>query len=165
MAIKYNSLEELRRKKNLLKIEVDNLENLLTFDNTKESLSVLTNGFTDTFLREDIDENGETSVSFKTKEIVDSISNEVKNTFTKKDNLLNFATSELGTSLAENAIKLAIVGFVGNYAKKSLAHASWKQKLIGMALIYLAPSALRFIREKLQEFQKNGRVSSMEQLI
>ncbi|MBC7555443.1 MAG: hypothetical protein H7195_00590 [Chryseobacterium sp.] len=93
------------------------------------------------------------------------ITNEVKNTFTKKDNLVNFATSELGTSLAESAVKLAIVGFVGNYAKKSLENADWKKKLVGMALIYLAPSILRFIREKLQEFQKNGRISSMEQLI
>ena len=79
--------------------------------------------------------------------------------------MINFATSELGISLAENAIKIAIVGFVGNYAKKNLAHSSWKKKLIGMVLIYLAPSALKYIREKLQEFQKNGRVSSMEQLI
>ena len=165
MANQYNSLEELRRKKNLLKIEVEDLENLLTFDNTKESLSVLTHGFTDYFLKEDVNKDGEPSVSFNTKKIVNSITNEVKNTFTKKDNLVNFATSELGTSLAESAVKLAIVGFVGNYAKKSLENADWKKKLVGMALIYLAPSILRFIREKLQEFQKNGRVSSMEQLI
>ncbi|MBC7555681.1 MAG: phosphoribosyl-ATP pyrophosphatase, partial [Chryseobacterium sp.] len=102
MANQYNSLEELRRKKNLLKTEVEDLENLLTFDNTKESLSVLTNGFTNYFLKEYINEDGEPSVSFKTKEIVNFITNEVKNTFTKKDNLVNFATSELGTSLAES---------------------------------------------------------------
>lgn len=165
MANKYNSLEELRRKKNLLKLEVDNLESLLTFDNAKESLSVLTHGFTDSFLKEDVDQYGDKSVSFKTKDIVDTVANEVKNTFTKKENLFGFATSELGTSLAENAIKLAIVGFIGNYAKKSLENTSVKKKLIGMALIYIVPSVLRFIREKLQEFHKNGRVSSMEQLI
>lgn len=165
MANKYNSLEELRRKKHLLKMEVQDLENLLTFDDTKESLSVLTSGFTDYFIKEDIDENGEKSISFKTQEIVKSVANEVKNTFTKKDNLLNFATSELGSSFAETAVKLAIVTFVGNYARKSLYNPKWKRKLIGLGLIYLAPSALRFIREKLQEFQKNGRVSSMEQLI
>jgi hypothetical protein len=165
MANKYDNLKELRIKKALLKKDIIQIEDLLTFDNTKESLSVLTHGFTDAFLREDIDENGEKSVSFKTKEIVNSVANEVKNTFIKKDNLLNFATSELGTSLAENAIKMAIVGFVGNYAKKNLENPSWKKKLIGMALIYLVPSILRFTREKLQEFQKNGRVSSMEQLI
>ena len=66
MANKYNSLEELRRKKHLLKMEVQDLENLLTFDDTKESLSVLTSGFTDYFIKEDIDENGEKSISFKT---------------------------------------------------------------------------------------------------
>jgi hypothetical protein len=165
MANKYNSLEELRRKRNLLKKEIQDLENLLTFDNKKESLSVLTRGFSDRFIKEEVDEYGEKSVSFKTKNIVDFLVNEVKNTFTKKDNLLNFATSELGTSLAENAIKIGIAGFIGNYAKKSLTNTDWKKKLIGFALIYLVPSALRFIRKKLQEFQKNGRVSSMEQLI
>jgi hypothetical protein len=165
MANKYNSLEELRRKKNLLKKEVQDLENLLTFDNKKESLSVLTRGFSDRFIKEEVDEYGEKSVSFKTKNIVDFLANEVKNTFTKKDNLLNFTTGELGTSLAENAIKIAIAGFIGNYAKKSLTNTDWKKKLIGFALIYLVPSTLRFIRKKLQEFQKNGRVSSMEQLI
>ena len=38
MSAKYNSLEELRRKKALLKKEVSELEDLLTFDNTKESI-------------------------------------------------------------------------------------------------------------------------------
>ena len=165
MANKYNGLDELRRKKALLKSEVDQLESLLSFDNAKESLSVLTHGFTDNFLKEVVDEEGEPTVAFKTKEIVDSVADTVKNTFIKKDNIIDFAQSELGSSLAENAIKLIIVGFVGNYAKKSLENTRVKKKLIGLALIYLAPSILRFIREKLQEFHKNGRVSSMEQLI
>ncbi|MGS0747212.1 phosphoribosyl-ATP pyrophosphatase [Halpernia sp. GG3] len=165
MANKYNSLDELRRKKKLLQSEVDHLESLLTFDNAKESLSVLTGGFSDSFLKEVVNEDGETSISLKTKEIVDSVADGVKNTFTKKDTLLDFAKSELGSSLAENAVKLAIVGFVGNYAKKSLEDTSVKKKLIGLVLIYLAPSILRFIRKKLQEFHKNARISSMEQLI
>lgn len=165
MAHTYNSLKELRIKKKLLKTEINDLENLLTFDSPKESLSVLTHGFTDYFLKENIDENGEKSISLKTKEIVDTVAKEVKNTFTKKDNLVNFAKSDLGSSLAENAIKMAIVGFITDYAKKNLANSSWKRKMIGMALIYLAPSLLKFIRENLQEFKKNGRVSSLEQLI
>ena len=49
MSTKYNSLEELRRKKALLKKEVSDLEDLLTFDNAKESLSALTHGFTDKY--------------------------------------------------------------------------------------------------------------------
>ena len=63
MGAKYSSLEELRRKKALLKTEVSDLEDLLTFDNTKESLSVLTHGYTDKFLTEKVDADGETKVS------------------------------------------------------------------------------------------------------
>jgi len=37
MGRKYDSLEELRRKKKLLKDEVSELENLLTFKNTKKA--------------------------------------------------------------------------------------------------------------------------------
>jgi hypothetical protein len=32
-------------------------------------------------------------------------------------------------------------------------------------MIYLAPAALRFVRKKLETYQKNKSVSSMEQLI
>jgi acyl-coenzyme A synthetase/AMP-(fatty) acid ligase len=54
---------------------------------------------------------------------------------------------------------------VGNYARKSLKSSNWKRKVAGVALIYLAPIALRFIRKKLENYQKNQSVSSMEQLI
>lgn len=165
MANKYNSLEELRLKKKLLKKEVDSLEDLLTFDDTKASLSVLTHGFTDHFLKEAVDEDGEKSVEFKTKEIVDSVAKEVKNAFTKKDNLVQFATSELGTSIIENTIKLAIVGYIGKYVKKQVENTDWRKKLLGIAIIYCVPIILRYLREKLPDFQKNGRVSSLEQLI
>ncbi len=59
MGRKYESLEELRRKKKLLKEEIDSLENLLTFKNTKESLSAFTNGLTDQYLQEKVDEDGD----------------------------------------------------------------------------------------------------------
>ena len=52
MAYQYESLEELRRKKALLKKDISEIEELLTFENTKESLSVLTNGFTDKMKRQ-----------------------------------------------------------------------------------------------------------------
>ena len=88
-----------------------------------------------------------------------------------KDKVLNrnsvygFAKSDAGMNLVENALKIGAVSFVGNYAKKSLYNASWKKKIIGLALIYLAPIALRFIREKLENYQRNKTASSLEQLI
>ena len=55
MGTKYSSLDELRRKKELLKKEVSEIEDLITFDNTKESLSAFTNGFTDKYLKRKLD--------------------------------------------------------------------------------------------------------------
>ena len=165
MSAKYNSLEELRRKKALLKKEVSDLENLLTFDNTKESLSALTHGFTDKFLQEDISIDGESTVSLNTNQIVREISGNIKDTLLSRSSVMNFAKSEGGLSIVENAMKLGVVTFVGNYARKSLYNKSWKKKLIGLALIYLAPIALRFIRKKLEDYQKSKTTSSFEQLI
>ena len=165
MSTKYNSLEELRRKKALLKKEVSDLEDLLTFDNTKESLSALTHGFTDKFLPEDISIDGESSVSLNTNQIVREISGNIKDTLLSRSSVMNFAKSEGGLSIVENAMKLGVVTFVGNYARKSLYNRSWKKKLIGLALIYLAPIALRFIRKKLEDYQKSKTTSSFEQLI
>ena len=165
MSTKYNSLEELRRKKALLKKEVSDLEDLLTFDNAKESLSALTHGFTDKYLEENIDAHGESTVSLKTNEIVKEISGNIKDSLLNKSAVLGFAKSEAGVSIVENALKIGAVTFVGNYARKSLYNKSWKKKLIGLALIYLAPFALRFIRKKIDEYQTSKTTSSFEQLI
>lgn len=165
MSTKYNSLEELRRKKSLLKKEVSDLEQLLTFDNTKETLSALTHGFTDKYLQSDTNIEGETKISLKTDEIVKEIAGSVKDTLLSRSSVLNFAKSEGGLSVVENAMKIGAVTFVGNYARKSLHNKSWKKKLIGLALIYLAPIALRFIRKKIEEYEKSKTTSSFEQLI
>ena len=44
-------------------------------------------------------------------------------------------------------------------------NTSWKKKAIGLALIYLAPIALKYVRKKLEEYQRNRTTSSLEQLI
>jgi len=43
--------------------------------------------------------------------------------------------------------------------------SNWKKKLLGAALIYVAPIALKYVRKKLENYQKTKSVSSMEQLI
>ena len=165
MAYQYKNLEELRRKKALLKQEVSDMEDLLTFDNTKETLSALTHGFTDKYLEEEIQPDGDTKTSINTNEIMKEISTSVKDTVLSRSSLYGFVKSEGGFGMIENALKLGAVTFVGNYARKSLINSSWKKKIIGLALIYLAPFLLRFIREKLENYQKNRTTSSMEQLI
>lgn len=161
---KYNSLEELRRKKKLLKQEVQDMEHLLTFEDKKESLSALTNGFTDRFLEEKIDEDGDKKLAIKTGEIV----KKVGQTLTAKsesNSIIQFNNEGLKENAAKNVVRLGSVALAGGIAKKYMNKSGWKNKLIGLALIYLLPVALRFISEKLEEFQKRKSISSMEKLI
>ncbi|RCU42640.1 phosphoribosyl-ATP pyrophosphatase [Chryseobacterium lacus] len=165
MSYKYNSLDELRRKKELLKKEIADKEDLLTFNNAKRSLSAFTNGYTDQFLKEELDEQGEKKITLKKNEIVRRITGEVKNQIISKSTFMSIADTAIKGGVVDNALKLWAVAFVGNFAKNNIKSSSWKKKLIGIALIYIAPFALRFIRKKLEEYQKNKSVSSMEQLI
>ena len=165
MAYQYKNLEELRRKKALLKKDISEMEDLLTFDNTKESLSALTHGFTDKYLQEEIQADGETKTTLKSNEILKEISSSVKENVLNRSSVYGFVKSEGGFGIIENALKLGAVTFIGNYAKKNLLNSSWKKKIIGFALVYLAPYLLRFIRVKLEDYQKSKTTSSMEQLI
>lgn len=165
MSAKYNSLEELKRKKSLLKKEVAELEDLLTFDNAKESLSALTNGYTDQFLKDEIDENGDHKLGIKKEAVTRQISNTVKEKLIGSNPVLGFADSALKGGAMGEAVKLGVVAMVGNFARKKMKSSNWKQKALGLVLIYLAPYALRFIRQKLEDYQQRQSVSSMEQLI
>jgi hypothetical protein len=165
MGRKYESLEELRRKKKLLKQEIEGLEDLLTFKNTKESLSAFTNGLTDQYLEEKIDKDGDEKVVLKKDVIAKQITSEIKGALINKNTAMGIAGSAFKGDALDTLIKLGVTAIVGNYARKSLKSSNWKRKIAGVALIYLAPIALRFIRKKLENYQKNQSVSSMEQLI
>ena len=52
-----------------------------------------------------------------------------------------------------------------NYAKKNLYHSDWKKKAVGLALIYLAPYALKYVREKLDDYQKQETLKSLEKIM
>lgn len=162
--MKYNSLKELRLKKELLRKEVSDLEDLITFENPKESLSAITHGFTDRYLTEEIDEEGNPNISLNTENIIKQVGNGIKNKVTK-NSIIQFSNTEAGVSLADNALKIGLVSLAGNFARKSLADKSWKKKAIGLALIYVAPYALKFLREKLDEYQRNKTTNSLKQLI
>lgn len=165
MGRKYESLEELRRKKKLLKSEIDDLENLLTFKNTKESLSAFTNGLTDQYLQEKVDEDGDEKVVLRKDVIAKQITSEIKDAFINKNATMGIASSAFKGDAIDILIKLGVTTLVGNYAKKNMKSSNWKKKLLGAAMIYLAPIALRYVRKKLEHYQKNKSVSSMEQLI
>ena len=164
MATNYNNLDELRNQKKLLKKEIGDLEDIITFKDKKESLSVLTDGLTDKYLKETYDVTGDKKLSLDTENIMREISGGIKDTVSKK-NMMGLANDTVKSGLLEDAIRMGTVALVGNYAKKNMMNKSWKKKLIGAALIYVAPYALRFLRKKLDEYQRNKAASSLEKLI
>lgn len=165
MAYKYKNIEELKRKKELLKSEINQLEDLITFDNTKETLSAITNGFTDKYLKEVEDESGDSKVAINTDAVIQQIRKEVKSKVFTKNSMMGFASTASKNGLIEDAISLGVSSFVANYARKNIQHPNWKKKALGFAIIYLAPIAIRYARKQLDAYQKNKSVSSLEQLI
>ena len=165
MGRNYESLEELKRKKKLLKSEITDLEALLTFKNTKESLSAFTNGLSDQYLKEKIDEDGEETTVIRKDVIAKQITSEVKDLLLSKNTAMGIAGSAFKGDAMDAVVKLAVTAFVANYAKKNMRSSNWTKKILGAALIYVAPMALKFVRTKLEAYQKTKSVSSMEQLI
>ncbi|WP_333852003.1 phosphoribosyl-ATP pyrophosphatase [Epilithonimonas sp.] len=164
MATKYTNLDELRSEKRLLKQEIGELEDILTFKSKKESLGILTHGFTDKFLKETQNVEGKNELSLNTQNIMREISSSLKESASKK-NVMSLANDTLSSGLLETTIKMGVVSLVGNFAKKSVMNKNWKRKVLGLALIYVAPYALRFVRKKLDEYQRNKTASSLEKLI
>lgn len=164
MSNKYNDLEELRRKKEMLQNEIDDMEHLLKFENKKESLSALTHGFTDQFVEQKIDENGEDHLTVKTGEIAKKVGEAVTRK-TEEKSIINFNNAGLSENALETAIRLAGVLLAGNIAKNNLRKKSWKNRLFGLAMVYLLPTAIKFASEKLEEYQRKKSISSLEKLI
>ena len=97
--------------------------------------------------------------------IIKEVANEVKDRMISKNALLSIAGNASKNGLVEEGVKLAITAMIGNYAQKNLKNSNWKKKAIGLALVYVAPIAIRYAIKKLEEYQKNKSISSLEQLI
>lgn len=164
MAAKYKNLSALQTKKILLKKEIESLEDLLTFKDKKESLSAITNGFTDQFLKETVNKEGKKSLALDTQNLMKKIASEIKEK-SSKNNLLNLANDGVQSGLLGTAAQVGTVALVSNFAKKNMMNKNWKRRILGLALVYLAPYALRYIRKKLDEYQRNKTTASMEKLI
>ena len=165
MATKYNSLEELRLKKRSLQREVTEMEHLISFDNAKESLSSFTNGFSDKFLKESQSENGEVTTHLKTDVLMRELTKGVTKSILNKNTALSFAQNSTKNGLLEEVAKLGITTLIGSYTQKNLKNSNWKKRALAMAVVYVAPIAIRYGIKKLEEYQKNKSVASFEQLI
>jgi len=164
MSTHFKNLQELRDKKKILRSEIEELEDLLTFKDKKESLSIMTGGITDKYLKETENEDGEKNLSLNTQNIMREVSNGIREKTSAKG-ILGLANDSVDSGLLETAVRLGAVTMVGNFARKNLNNASWKKRLIGLAIIYVAPIALKYVREKLEDYQHTKTTSSLEKLI
>ena len=165
------NLEDLKKRKEIVKQNISNIEETLSFSNPKESLSAITNGLSDQFLIDKLDEEGNHKIALKTSEILSFVTGGTSGNFLKTkinasgDEQIGFNTQNLFGSVAENALKLGVAQLISNYAKKNISHKNWKKKAIGIAIIYVAPYALRFLREKLNDYQQQETLKSLEKIV
>ncbi len=158
------SISELRARKLALKQEVKDLEELITFEHPKESLSLLTGGATDGFLTEKTTEDGRNKLALKTAPLIKSIGNSIMG---RNPNHALFALDHSGSTsnLVETSFRLGSVALMGGLVKSTLKGKGWKNKVLGLALVYVLPVALKFLRQKLENYSRNKSISSIEKLI
>jgi len=165
------NLADLKKRKEHLKQNISEIEEKLSFKNPKESLSAITNGLSDQFLTDKTDEKGNHKLALKTSEILSFATGGASENFLKTkineygEEQLGINTQNIVGSVAENALKLGVAAIATNYAKKNLYHSDWKKKAVGLALIYLAPYALKYVREKLDDYQKQETLKSLEKIM
>ena len=104
-------------------------------------------------------------VKYGISDLKNSIANIKKTSYetTKTINEVNKILA--GINDKENIVAVLKDSAVTNFAKKNLYHTSWKKKIIGITLIYLAPFVLKFLREKLEEYEEREVLKSLEEIL
>ncbi|SDD89287.1 hypothetical protein [Riemerella columbipharyngis] len=151
------SLYDLKKQKRTLKNEIAEIESLITFKNPKASLSVFTNGFTDRFLSERKDDDGKSKLALNTGNLVNLISDKVKENISSKNKnaLVSLKNENLSESFLDSFLKISAVNFVGNLVKKQLYHKSWTKRILGIAILYIVPIFLRSFIDRVENSKKN----------
>ena len=165
MAAKYHSIDEIRRAKIALKAEIERQERLLTFQNGKQSLSVLTSGITDRYLNNAPDDDGGVKTVVNKDAIIHDMKDSMKKKVLNRNLFVQLTASAFKGESIEGLVKMGVILGTAALAKKKMKSKSWKDKLLGAALIYLAPTAVRFVQKKLDEIQKQKSINSLEKII
>lgn len=154
-----NNLADLKKRKEMLKKDISDIEDTISFKDPKKSLSTITNCFTDQFISDEYNLRGEYKKGLKWDKIFSYITGGASERFINTklneygERKLGINTKNVTGSIAENAIKIGISSLMATFVKKYLYHKKWNKKLIGLALVYLAPFLLDFAKEKLEKSQ------------
>lgn len=120
-----NSIEKINLRKETLKNEINELEEILTFKDPKESLSILTHGYSDKFLTKEVSDTGEEKLGVNTEYLFGNI--------------------------VSKSIKIGLAGLAVGFAKKNIKNPNWKRKALGYGMIYLAPILLKKVSEVMED--------------
>lgn len=128
METEYDDLDELQQKRDELRKQVREKEDVLRFKDPRKSWGTMTNGFTDRFLPgEDYEERRERSRRRHSGE-------------------------RHGFSAAiEHRIRTTIVQSIGDFAEDNLESKNWARKALGLGVVYLLPILLKKGIELLEE--------------
>ena len=102
------NLEDLRKRKETLRKEIAELEDIAAFKNPKESLSAITHGFTDQFLVDKTDENGEHRLKLKPAEILSFATGGASENYIKTK--INQYGADAAESEPERSVRMGLDG-------------------------------------------------------
>lgn len=162
---KYKNLNELQLRKIQLQKEVAETEDILKFKNKANSLRALTNGRSDKFILEKVNEQGESSIAIKKDAVIKTISSNIRNNVANRNSMVGIVNQAMKAGVMDDIIQLGISTILASMAKKQLKSKSLGKKILGYSLIYLAPYAIKKLTHRINDIQKESSVSSLEKLI
>lgn len=163
--LNYTNLEELRQAKEVLKKSIQQEEHLLKFEDKKASLGLLTNGKTNAYLNNEVKPDGGVNTTIDTKKIKDEFISKIKHTLLNSNPVTKLVNGSLEGQDMETLLRTGAVLGVAAIARGHMKSSDWRKKLLGAAIIYVGPLLIRYGREKLEEYQRERSVSSLEKII
>ncbi len=165
MSVKVSSLEEIQIKKGLIKSDLKGMEQILTFKEPKASLSVMTHGKSDKYIVEKRDVSGEQKTVINKDFILSNLSNYFKNVFINKSPYRKVTETALKTGMVDNALHVGLVAVIASTARKNIQDKKVTNKILGFALLLLAPKLIKIAENKINELQAQQSIGSMKRLI
>lgn len=125
---KLSALDALRLKKANLKKDISDIESIVKFDNPKQSIDYFAGNIKEKIFPKTANENG---------------------------HLKALMDQPAAAAVADNLLKLGTVGLITTFAKNKMKADSWKDRLIGLAIVYITPILIKKLLQFIQSKKKN----------
>lgn len=152
METKYQNLEELKEKKEKLKLELQKIEQVLSFEEPKKSLDIITNGYTQNLIKEVKSQDDDRSkLALNTEFLMQKVSDNIREQF-NKNKIMELLNTDGGKNLLKNSVQIGATSIISGYLNRNLKNSSsWKKKALGMFLLYATPFVIQLIKDKINQ--------------